>query len=152
MRAGRLSQQGVSQFLGTRPLYHIRGMNAIDQLIEPLWCAVQVLGHWRRAGSRGAKIITFEAIESAKGQIASWLLIAFGLATLITMLAVVLASVYGLSKIPVHNLERYSHALAGPAILLCGGAIRFLGLPREPSRLCPVGAQVWCSDTAGVLG
>jgi nickel/cobalt exporter len=52
----------------------------------------------------------------------------FGLTTIVTMLAVVLASVHGLSRIPVGKLERYSHALAGLAILLCGGAMRFLGL------------------------
>ena len=53
---------------------------------------------------------------------------AFGLTTLVTMLAVVMTSVHGLRRIPVGSLERYSHALAGLAILLCGGAITFLGL------------------------
>jgi sulfite exporter TauE/SafE len=52
----------------------------------------------------------------------------FGLVTVGTMLAVVLASVYGLSKLPFQGVERYSHALAGLAILLCAGAIMFLGL------------------------
>jgi sulfite exporter TauE/SafE len=52
----------------------------------------------------------------------------FGVTTLFTMLAIVLPSVHGLRRIPVHKLERYSHALAGLAILLCGGAIKFLGL------------------------
>jgi nickel/cobalt exporter len=52
----------------------------------------------------------------------------FGLTTLFTMLAIVLASVHGLRRISVHKLERYSHALAGLAILLCGAAISFLGL------------------------
>lgn len=54
--------------------------------------------------------------------------IIFGLATISTMLGIVLASSYGLSKLPVNMLEKYSHALAGLAILLCGGAIKFLGL------------------------
>jgi nickel/cobalt transporter (NicO) family protein len=52
----------------------------------------------------------------------------FGLATLVTMLAIVLASVRGLARIPTGKLERYSHALAGLAILLCGSAVTFLGL------------------------
>jgi len=52
----------------------------------------------------------------------------FGLTTIATMLAIVLASSYGLSKLPLRKLERYSHALAGLAILLSGAAIKFLGL------------------------
>jgi sulfite exporter TauE/SafE len=52
----------------------------------------------------------------------------FGLVTIATMLCMVLASLYGLSKLPLAKLERYSHGLAGLAILLCGGAIKFLGL------------------------
>jgi nickel/cobalt exporter len=75
-------------------------------------------------------LIPLVMYPAARHNVASVVVVAsvFGLATLITMLAVVLASGYGLSKIPVHNLERYAHALAGLAILLCGGAIRFLGL------------------------
>ncbi|MFZ1947050.1 MAG: sulfite exporter TauE/SafE family protein [bacterium] len=67
---------------------------------------------------------------AAKHNITSVALVAsaFGLATLATMLAVVLASAHGLRRIPVGSLERYSHALAGLAILLCGGAMTFLGL------------------------
>ncbi len=52
----------------------------------------------------------------------------FGLTTIVTMLAIVLASFYGLSRLPLRQLEKYSHALAGLAILLSGGAIKFLGL------------------------
>lgn len=52
----------------------------------------------------------------------------FGIITIGTMLTIVLASFYGLSRLPVPKLERYSHALAGFAILLCGVAIKFLGL------------------------
>ncbi len=52
----------------------------------------------------------------------------FGLVTIGTMLSIVLVSSYGLSKLPLRRLERYSHALAGLAILLSGGAIKFLGL------------------------
>jgi len=52
----------------------------------------------------------------------------FALTTIATMLCIVLASFYGLSKLPLREPERYSHALAGLAIFLCGGAIKFLGL------------------------
>jgi hypothetical protein len=44
------------------------------------------------------------------------------------MLSIVLISFYGFSKLPTHKFERYTHALAGLAILLCGSAIKFLGL------------------------
>jgi sulfite exporter TauE/SafE len=52
----------------------------------------------------------------------------FGLVTIVTMLCMVLASCYGLSKLPLREVGRYSHGLAGLSILLCGGAIKFLGL------------------------
>ncbi len=52
----------------------------------------------------------------------------FGLTTIVTMLSVVLALFYGLSRLPLRRLEKYSHALAGFAILLCGAAVKFLGL------------------------
>jgi len=52
----------------------------------------------------------------------------FGVATIGTMLVIVMAASFGLSKLSVPKLERYSHALAGLSILLCGAAIKFLGL------------------------
>jgi hypothetical protein len=52
---------------------------------------------------------------------------AFGAVTIATMLAVVLLLTFGLERLPGRRLERYGHALAGLAILLCGVAIR-LGL------------------------
>jgi sulfite exporter TauE/SafE len=52
----------------------------------------------------------------------------FGFATISTMLCVVLASLYGLSKFSFGKMEKYSHALAGLTIFLCGGAVKFLGL------------------------
>lgn len=52
----------------------------------------------------------------------------FGLTTILTMLTIILTSTYGLSKLPLEKFERYSHALAGLAIFLCGGAIKLLGL------------------------
>ncbi len=52
----------------------------------------------------------------------------FALTTISTMLCIVLSAYFGLSRLPMRNLERYSHALAGLAIFLCGGAIKFLGV------------------------
>ena len=72
-------------------------------------------------------LIMYPAFES------SWALMllvaaAFAVATVGTMLVVVLALSKGLSLLPLGRLERYSHALAGLAILASGLAIRFFGL------------------------
>ncbi|UCG91207.1 MAG: sulfite exporter TauE/SafE family protein [candidate division WOR-3 bacterium] len=75
-------------------------------------------------------LIPLVMYPAAKGSIISVVIVAsiFGLTTIATMLGIVLVSFYGLSKLPIRRLERYSHALAGLAILLCGSAIKFLGL------------------------
>ena len=75
-------------------------------------------------------LIPLVMYPAARGNILSVAIVAsaFSVATIGTMLGLVLVSSYGLSKLPVHKLERYSHALAGLAILLCGSAIMFLGL------------------------
>ena len=52
----------------------------------------------------------------------------FGVTTIVTMLACVMASFYGLSRLSLPKAERYSHALAGFTILICGCSIMFLGL------------------------
>jgi len=52
----------------------------------------------------------------------------FGLATILTMLSVVMITSWGISFIPFGKLERYAHAFAGAAIFLSGVAIQFLGL------------------------
>ncbi|MFH0800837.1 MAG: sulfite exporter TauE/SafE family protein [bacterium] len=57
-----------------------------------------------------------------------WVTVIFGAATIGTMMSVVLPSVLGVKLLPMGRLERYSHALAGFAILICGMAIQFLGL------------------------
>jgi len=51
----------------------------------------------------------------------------FAAATIGTMLVTVLVLTFGLNAMPTGRLARYSHALAGGAILLCGVAIH-LGL------------------------
>ena len=52
----------------------------------------------------------------------------FGAATIVTMLSVVTAALSGIKLLPTVRLERYSHAIAGATILLCGVSIQFLGL------------------------
>ncbi len=54
--------------------------------------------------------------------------VVFGATTLTTMLLAVLACQLGLERLPLGHLERYTHALAGAAIALCGLAIQYLGL------------------------
>ena len=52
----------------------------------------------------------------------------FGMATIGTMLGVVLLSRAGVSFLPLARIERFTHAIAGATICLCGVAIQFLGL------------------------
>jgi len=52
----------------------------------------------------------------------------FGCVTITTMLGVVFILSLGINIIPLGRLERYTHALAGASIFLCGLAIQFLGL------------------------
>jgi sulfite exporter TauE/SafE len=54
--------------------------------------------------------------------------LAFGTATIATMLGVVYLASRGLERLPLDTAERYSHALAGAALSLCGLGIVFLGL------------------------
>ncbi len=52
----------------------------------------------------------------------------FGAVTIATMLGLVLLSRAGVNFIPLAGAQRFSHALAGASIFLCGLAIQFLGL------------------------
>jgi hypothetical protein len=52
----------------------------------------------------------------------------FAVATIGTMLVIVLGASYGIKMIPMKKLERFTHAIAGVTILLCGVSIQFLGL------------------------
>jgi ABC-type nickel/cobalt efflux system permease component RcnA len=54
--------------------------------------------------------------------------VTFSVLTIGTMLLVVLLAIKGISLLPEMRWQRYSHALAGGAILLAGCAIQFLGL------------------------
>jgi nickel/cobalt transporter (NicO) family protein len=52
----------------------------------------------------------------------------FGGVTIMTMLSIVGVAYRGINFLPFKRFERYSHALAGAAIFLCGIAIQFLGI------------------------
>jgi sulfite exporter TauE/SafE len=67
-------------------------------------------------------ILMYPAATSSAWAVA-WVAAAFGLATIVTMLAAVFALRLGVSRLPVKSLERYNHALAGAAILACALAI-----------------------------
>ncbi|MEI6765156.1 MAG: hypothetical protein WCM76_05905 [Bacteroidota bacterium] len=54
--------------------------------------------------------------------------LAFGAVTIGTMISLVLATSYGLKFLPMKKMEKYSHALAGGTIFLCGLGMLFLGL------------------------
>jgi len=75
-------------------------------------------------------LIPLVMYPAAKGNMITILMVVsiFGLTTIGTMLCIVLCSSYGFSKLPLRKFEKYSHALAGLTILLCGSAIKFLGL------------------------
>ncbi|MCX6829164.1 MAG: sulfite exporter TauE/SafE family protein [candidate division Zixibacteria bacterium] len=52
----------------------------------------------------------------------------FGAVTILTMLGIVLVSSFGISFLPIAKLEKYTHAIAGITIFICGVSIQFLGL------------------------
>lgn len=52
----------------------------------------------------------------------------FGVATLSTMVAAVLVCLAGVERLPLAGIERYTHALAGAALALCGLALHVFGL------------------------
>jgi len=75
-------------------------------------------------------LIPFLMYPAAKGSLFGLLLVTavFGITTAATMLATVFLGKAGVDFLPLRSVQRYSHALAGATILLCGLAIQFLGL------------------------
>ena len=67
---------------------------------------------------------------AAKGSLGGLLLVTtvFGAVTIATMMSIVLISAFGISFVPVSRLGRYTHALAGATLFLCGISIQVLGL------------------------
>jgi ABC-type nickel/cobalt efflux system permease component RcnA len=52
----------------------------------------------------------------------------FAATTIVTMIGIVVISLMGIKFVRVKKLEKYSHALAGALILICGIAVEFLGV------------------------
>jgi sulfite exporter TauE/SafE len=51
---------------------------------------------------------------------AAYVTLIFGAVTIATMLGIVMVSMFGFNLLPFGKLERYTHALAGLAIVICG--------------------------------
>jgi nickel/cobalt exporter len=75
-------------------------------------------------------LIPFLMYPAAKGSLFDLVTVTatFGTVTTLTMLATVFLGRAGVNFLPLRNVQRYSHALAGATILACGLAIEFLGL------------------------
>jgi sulfite exporter TauE/SafE len=75
-------------------------------------------------------LIPLVMFPAAKGDYLGlvWVTVLFGIATIATMLSLVLLGVFGVSKVRFAFLERYNHAIAGLTLVFCGVAIEFLGL------------------------
>ncbi|MBI5196562.1 MAG: sulfite exporter TauE/SafE family protein [Nitrospirae bacterium] len=67
---------------------------------------------------------------AAKNSLTGLLLVTgiFGLTTIITMLGIVLVSIFGFNLIPTTRLKRYTHAISGAVICLCGMLMLAFGL------------------------
>jgi sulfite exporter TauE/SafE len=52
----------------------------------------------------------------------------FAVVTISTMIFMVATTIIGLKLVPFRKIEKYSHALAGVLILICGIAVQFLGI------------------------
>jgi len=58
----------------------------------------------------------------------AWVAAVFAAVTIITMVGVVLAGTLGVERLPLGRLERYSHAMAGATLCLCGVGMVAFGL------------------------
>ena len=57
-----------------------------------------------------------------------WIVLVFSTVTILTMISSVLLLRSGLVLLPMKKIERYTHAIAGATILICGLSIQLLGL------------------------
>jgi len=71
-------------------------------------------------------IVMYPAAQGNWGELLITVLV-FGVVTIVTMLGLVLGTLFGLNLMPLGRMERYMHALAGGAILFSGASIVFLG-------------------------
>lgn len=103
--------------------YHVHAKEGAKNLTPWLLFTIFVLGPCE-------PLIPILMYPAARESFVGVLLVttAFASVTIITMLGVVLISVFGFNLLPSSRLQRYSHALAGATICLSGIAIQFLGL------------------------
>jgi sulfite exporter TauE/SafE len=75
-------------------------------------------------------LIPLVMYPAAKDSLSGMILVTavFGTVTISTMLAIVLLANAGVHITKLNRIERFTHAIAGATILLCGLAIQFLGL------------------------
>ncbi|OFV81244.1 MAG: hypothetical protein A3B65_03000 [Acidobacteria bacterium RIFCSPHIGHO2_02_FULL_67_57] len=75
-------------------------------------------------------LIPLVLVPAAEQSVAGVALVAavFSVATLATMLAAVAVLQAGVERLPLGPLERYTHALAGAALALCGAALQVFSL------------------------
>ena len=102
---------------------HIHAQNSKQTMTPWILFTIFVLGPCE-------PLIPLLMYPAANESIAGLILVAttFGAVTVITMLAAVLVSLYGINLLPLNSMERYMHAFAGAAVLICGISIQFLGL------------------------
>lgn len=72
-------------------------------------------------------ILIYPAAEHSIGG-AVYIALVFGVTTILTMIAMVLALLKGFEFLPLQKIHRYTHAIAGFTIFICGLSIEFLGL------------------------
>lgn len=72
-------------------------------------------------------LVMFPAAQHSLSGIITVTLV-FGVVTISTMLGVVTVSLWGINLLPLGKIEKYTHALAGLAILVSGLAINLMGL------------------------
>lgn len=67
---------------------------------------------------------------AAKNSLAGLILVSgtFSVITILTMVGIVLVSTLGINLIPLRQLERYTHAIAGAIIFFCGISVLVFGL------------------------
>jgi nickel/cobalt transporter (NicO) family protein len=72
-------------------------------------------------------LVMYPAAKNNYGELALVTVI-FSAITILTMVTLVLVTSYGIKLLPMKAMEKYSHALAGGTILLCGLGMLFFGL------------------------
>ncbi|MEJ2123168.1 MAG: sulfite exporter TauE/SafE family protein, partial [Alphaproteobacteria bacterium] len=102
---------------------HLHGESALAKPVPWALFVICVMGPC-------GPLIPLLMYPAANHSIAGVVLVAsiFSIVTIATMLGMVLVGTFGMSHSPLKRAERYSHAIAGCAILACGLAVQFLGL------------------------